>query len=215
MKVTVLTHTVFPVQLATLAGKACHNSDVSKIADRFDSENYWDDKDQQEKDREFIRGIVARDEGSVIEHVSVTFLIEDISRVVSHELVRHRIASYSQLSMRHNSPEELHYIVPAEVFENEELKESWALLLKYASSLYRESRAAGVSWDSARYCLPMAIGTNVVMTMNLRSLRNFLKLRMHRSANPEMRELAKSIFDAVYEIMPDFVEDLKPLQEEE
>ncbi len=213
MKVTVLSHTSLPMQIAVIAGKACRDSNILEKIARMNTNEYWEE--EAEKDIEFIKGIIARDEGSVIEHISVTFLIEDISRVVSHELVRHRIASYSQLSMRGAPPEVLRFVLPAEVYENKELMESWDMFFKLASDLYKASHKAGVSWDSARYCLPMAVGTNVVMTMNLRSLRNFLKLRMHRSANSEMRELAMLIYDAVYEIMPDLVEDLASLQEEE
>jgi thymidylate synthase (FAD) len=132
---------------------------------------------------------------SVIEHASATFYIK-ASRVLTHELVRHRLASYSQRSQRYVKESEPRYITPpeleaggkgaVELYENAILN-SW--------KAYRKLLADGIKPEIARYVLPNSCETQIVMTMNFRELRHFIKLRTSKRSLPEMRAVAREILN--------------------
>jgi len=158
---------------------------------------------------------------SVIEHASATFYIK-ASRVLTHELVRHRIASYSQRSQRYVKESEPKYIMPPEL-EHVHLQDPryrdagiqasgtvwFDVVMDMAWEAYRTLLEAGVKPEIARYVLPNACETQIVMTMNLRELRHFIKLRTSKRALPEMREVAGKIRDMCIEIAPQVFGDLK------
>lgn len=140
---------------------------------------------------------IASGHESMIEMVDVAFLIT-CSRVVSHELVRHRIASYQQESQRYvnyavEDEDDLFYI-PEEWVGNEVVELMFREAYARAYELYHCLLAAGVPKQMARYVLPNATRTRIVMKANLREWRHFLKLRMHKSAQPEMQAIARLIF---------------------
>ncbi len=131
---------------------------------------------------------------SILEHAVLTFAIEGCSRVCSHQLVRHRIASYTQQSQRYIklNPEDVEetFLIPESVKQRPELYGKWKEFLRRAIELYEESYGAGVHQEDARFILPQAVRTRIVVTMNLRELKHFLGLRACERAQWEIREVA-------------------------
>jgi thymidylate synthase (FAD) len=140
---------------------------------------------------------------SVFEHASFTFGIEGITRTCSHQLVRHRIASYSQQSQRHTEPSR--YVLPESIRQ----RNICARILIKASEAYNLLVASGVSREDARFILPQACTTNLVLTMNARSLMNFFDLRLSEHAQWEIRDLAKLMLGEVIKVAPTIFEGYK------
>jgi thymidylate synthase (FAD) len=143
---------------------------------------------------------------SMVEHSSATFYIR-ASRVLTHELVRHRIASYSQRSQRYVKEHDARYISPEELSEGH-LSQVFQSAMQSAWAAYGVLLRAGVKPEIARYVLPNACETQIITTMNFRELRHFIKLRTSPRALPEMRCVAGKIRELCKEIAPQVFEDL-------
>lgn len=139
---------------------------------------------------------------SAIEHASFTFAIEGVSRACTHQLVRHRLASYNQQSQRYVTYKNLDFITPPTIVENKDAAKAFALGNATALTLYKELLAKGVPAEDARYILPNAAETKIVVTMNARELLHFFTLRCCNRAQWEIRELAMSMLDIVKELAP-------------
>lgn len=149
---------------------------------------------------------------SMLEMVDATFFIE-CSRVVTHELVRHRIASYQQESQRfvnytEEEPEDL-FVVPSGWADNEFI--STMMLASYEADLktYKMLIANGTPKQEARYVLPNATRTRIIVKMNLREWRHVLRLRAHPSAQPEMQEVANAILEVLEARFPSVFADVR------
>ena len=181
------------------AGRVCYKSE-SNITD-----------DSAEK---FIRNVIKRGHESVIEHASVSFKII-CDRGVTHELVRHRIASYSQESSRYCDYSagkfggELTFIKPCFWAEDDENFQLWLKSMEHAEKNYLAMRANGAKPEEARSILPNSLKTEIFVTMNLRELRHFLRLRTDKAAHPQMREVALKIRDIMLEKLPTVFGDIK------
>jgi thymidylate synthase (FAD) len=139
---------------------------------------------------------------SVLEHASATFAVT-CSRVASHELVRHRLASYSQQSQRY-CPAEPDFYVPAELAQEPLYTE----LLRDGAHTYGLLLGQGIPRQLARYLLPGATLTEIVVTMNFRELRHFIRLRASPRAQPEMAELARAMLAILTQKVPSVFGDL-------
>lgn len=143
----------------------------------------------------FVRRILDRGHESVIEHEKVSARII-CDRGVSHEIVRHRIASYSQESTRYCNyckdkfGNELTFIKPVFWDENSDEYKIWYDVMKNIEDQYMQLIGKGVSPQEARSILPNSLKTEIVVTMNLREWRHFFKLRASNAAHPQMREIA-------------------------
>jgi thymidylate synthase (FAD) len=150
----------------------------------------------------WIKDAILHGYWSVLEHSVYTFSIEGISRVASHQLVRHRIASYTQMSHRFAKPVDEYYqpVVPpsAEKRANEITKKAY----EDAYAHYYELLSAGVPEEDARYVLPNGVNTNVVVTMNARELYNFFALRLCSRAQWEIRAVAWQMLEEVRRVHP-------------
>jgi len=161
----------------------------------------WDSTDKLGKQADRIQEWLHSGHESVIEHASATFLIK-ASRVFTHELVRHRIASYSQRSQRYVDESHAKHILPSEIAgqENEDAKRIFEGAMRDSWNAYKNLIKLGLKKEIARYVLPNACETQIIMTMNFRELRHFIKLRTSERALPEMRAVAnevKRIMEAV------------------
>ena len=167
-------------------------------------------KDDIKAKEQFVRGLIKRGHESVIEHECLTFkIITD--RAIANEIVRHRLSSYSQQSSRYVDLRNLQVIFPIGTKEDEIIFEILKCLHQCESS-YKKLIDMGVKKDIARSVLPLATATELVMTMNFRSLRHFLKLRLHKSAHENIRDVARQIYDIVKDKYPVFIEDLNSLR---
>jgi len=147
---------------------------------------------------------------SPFEHASFTFAIEGISRVTSHQLVRHRMASYTQQSQRYVSQREFNYITPASISAKRELEARYHEMARAAHGLYLEMLDAGIPAEDARYVLPHAAETRLVMTMNARELIHVCSLRLCLKAQWEIVELFEKVRAEVEKVAPRLGAELKP-----
>ena len=136
-----------------------------------------------------IEGWLALGHESVIEHASATFYVR-ASRVLTHELVRHRLASYSQRSQRYVRESKPRYVTPPDLARDQRGGEVFEKAMLDAWGAYVQLLELGVKPEIARYVLPNACETEIVMTMNFRELRHFIKLRTSKRSLPEMRAVA-------------------------
>ena len=155
----------------------------------------------------FLAARVREGHESLIEHASVTFEISGISRACSHQLVRHRIASYSQESQRYVDMADPVFVVPPSVADNPDAIVLWKGFMDQVAETYRRLRRHGVRKEDARFVLPNATATRIVATMNLRSLRHFFSVRCDRAAQWEIRDLALEMLRRVHPIAPSVFDD--------
>ena len=168
----------------------------------------------------FIKGLLTRQHESVIEHENVTVRFV-CDRGVTHEIVRHRIASYSQESTRYCNysgdkfDNQITVIDLASGFqydlskENDKAKyEVWTKAMENAEQSYFGMLELGATPQEARSVLPNSLKTEIVVTMNLRSWRNFFRLRVDSHAHPQMREVATMLYEEFKKRLPVFVADL-------
>ena len=175
------------------AGRTCYKSEA-KIT-----------PDSTEK---FIRNIIKRGHESVLEHEKISVRII-CDRAVTHELVRHRIASYSQESTRYvDYAKELEVIEPC-FWKNDLAKmEIWKTAMEDCEKRYQALRGLLATPQEARTILPNSLKTEIVVTMNLRAWRNFFQLRCDKAAHPQIREIAFMILREFVAMLPVVFDDI-------
>jgi thymidylate synthase (FAD) len=202
MNVTLLQHTPDPEQAVALAARLCY-SPISIDALR--------DKLAASDTAAFLEKIMSLGHHSVLEHASFTFGIEGVSRVTTHQLVRHRIASFSQQSQRYVSHKD-HFtsIMPDTIAEHAEARQIFAFMSEAVHKAYAQLVELGIPAEDARYILPNATETKIIMTMNARELRHFFALRCCQRAQWEIREMAIEMLRLVKSIAPVIFQDGGP-----
>ncbi len=147
---------------------------------------------------------------SVIEHASFTFSIEGISRACSHQLVRHRLASYTQQSQRYVKIEDMDPVVPETIRCNPDAMARYHQCMELLSGAYGALVDMGIPNEDARFLLPNAATTNIVMTVNARELRHFFKFRCCERAQWEIRDVAREMLRQAKEIAPKIFKNAGP-----
>jgi len=148
---------------------------------------------------------------STMEHANFTFGIEGISRACSHQLVRHRLASFSQQSQRYvkfNS--QFEYYTPESIKEKPELLSKYNSLMEQLSGVYQEMIGNGIPAEDARYLLPNSCCTKLIMTMNVRELLHFFNMRLCSRAQKEIRDVAAKMLSLVKKEAPEIFEKAGP-----
>lgn len=199
--VFLLSFTPRPDDIVAAAARLCY-SDVSAV-DLLEDES-------QERKSSLLRHIRRSGHFSPFEHASFTFAIDGLSRIASHQLVRHRIASYSQQSQRYVEMRGPDTITPPSIGDVPALKRKFEEAARAAHSLYAELIDHGVPKEDARYILPHGWSTRLVMTMNARELHHFFTLRLCRRAQWEIRDLARRMLIAVRSVAPRLFEEAGP-----
>lgn len=193
LNVELLAHTPDCEKIVASAAKLCYSSsEIKGIMEGLD----------EEKIKKFLDKLMSMGHESPIEHVSFTFGIEGISRALTHQLVRHRIASYSQKSQRYVKEGQFEYIVPPTIAENKIDKSIYEDFMKHSQETYDYLISRGVPPEDARFVLPNAASTKIICTMNARTLMNFFNHRCCERAQWEIRELANQMLKLVKEIAP-------------
>ncbi len=175
----------------------------------YKSEN----KTTEDSARKFMANIIRKGHEAVLEHCSFTvkFICD---RGVSHEIVRHRMASYCQESSRYCNyskdgfGNEITVIKPLFLEVGTDKWEMWRDACNIAERFYFELLDCGCSPQEARSVLPNSLKTEVVMTANIREWRHFLKLRCSPAAHPQMREVALILLDKVHDLIPVCFDDI-------
>ena len=147
---------------------------------------------------------------SILEHVVFTFGIEGVSRALTHQLVRHRIMSPTQRSQRYVKEDRFGYVTPDSIWRNDELRRKYQRLMTDIQGIYNEAISQGVPAEDARYVLPNATSSKIVCTFNLRSLINFMRLRLCMTAQWEIRQLAEAMAFEIEESYPELAKFLAP-----
>ena len=169
---------------------------------------------KEESAEKFIANILHRHHESVIEHESISVRVI-CDRGVTHEIVRHRIASYSQESTRYCNYSkdkfdgELTFIKPCFWDEDDENYRLWKEAMKQVEQTYMKLILCGASAQEARSVLPNSLKTEIVVTMNLREWRHFFRLRTSDKAHPQMREIAKPILNEFSRLIPVVFDDIE------
>ena len=210
LKVLLLKHTPEPEAVVAMAARLCYSpSDVEALKDKVAK------KDQ----RNFVERLVKMGHMSPVEHVSFTFAIEGISRACSHQLVRHRLASFSQQSQRYVSEAEgFDYVIPPSIKNDGEAKKAFVKAMKDAQEVYNDLReklgALGLKGEAAnqdaRFVLPNAAETKIMVTMNARELLHFFRVRCCNRAQWEIREMAELMLKRVKKAAPVIFEKAGP-----
>lgn len=216
-KVELLRYTPDGEKLVAAAARLCYSPvGVTQIEEDLD----------ENKIESFLGHLIALNHESPIEHLTFTFGVEGVSRTLSHQLVRHRIASYSQQSQRYVKLDQFEYIIPPSIEKNQRAKDLFIKAMEEDQKYYNEiteilfeehynryieegidekqarGKAEKESIEDARYIFPNACETKIVFTMNARTLLNFFRLRTCNRAQWEIRYLAILMLKEVKKVYP-------------
>lgn len=225
MKVKLIAHTPMPDYVVAMSAKLCYSKvGADEISKNLDDESV--DK--------FVDNLMSIGHESPIEHVSFTFMIEGISRVCTHQLVRHRIASYSQQSQRYVKLDQFEYIIPPQIEKNEEAKKIFIETMQRDQKAYDElveklmpentayyisegksekqakRMAQKKSIEDARYVFPNACETKIIVTMNARTLKYFFYTRLCERAQWEIRQMAYLMLEEVKKVSRNLFKNAGP-----
>lgn len=193
MKVELWSITPNAERLIETAGRVCWKTGLSPTEDGTAA---------------FIKALIRKGHMSVIEHPAATFYIEGISRACSHQVVRHRIASYSQESQRYVDTSHFVPVIPETIADNIKARSVFASVNVACKVGYRRLRELGIPKQDARFVLPNATPTSIAVTMNFRSWRHFFNMRCDKHAQWEIRAVADEILRQLYEHAPAVFGDL-------
>ena len=191
--VKLLEYTPEPERVVAMAARLCYSATgAEELSERL----------SEEQVQKMVKKMVALGHASTIEHVSFTFGIEGVSRVLTHQLVRHRIASYDQQSQRYVAAHGFQYITPPTIEANPAAKERFDKLLADIRSAYDDLVEMGIPKEDARYVLANAAETKILVTMNARTLLHFFNLRCCNRAQWEIRDMAYKMLAEVKKVAP-------------
>lgn len=200
MNIELIAHTPNPELVIANCATTCYDSKPKDI----------------EASRKMIRSLAKAGHEAMIEHAHATFKLSGVSRVLTHELIRHRLFSFAQRSQRFVKENEETYVTPDVLIDNNKANANMRqaeLIFKSAMNnawtAYRDLLKLGIKPEDARFVLPNACTTEIIVSGNFREYRNFLKLRLGPRAQWEIRKAANIILDKLYEIAPSCFEDLK------
>lgn len=219
-----------PEQVCNHSAKTCTSEDAGTMMGTWyvDDERIpvWNDLDMKP-----LRASLRSGHESVLEHAVYTFEVKGVSRALTHQLVRHRVASYSQQSQRYVKMDGFKYVMPDSIrnFESkalddciyyidgtdpydcepvyESVQNAYKHIMEEIESIYTQMVRAGIPEEDARYILPNACTTNIIVTMNARQLRKFFMLRVCSRSQWEIRELASRMLKICKEVSPTIFEN--------
>ncbi|MBQ9000881.1 MAG: FAD-dependent thymidylate synthase [Eggerthellaceae bacterium] len=194
MQVELLYHTPDPERAVATAARLCYAPvGASELMESMSDERI----------RSVLETILSSGHLSTLEHASFTFAIDGVSRALTHQLVRHRLASFNQQSQRYvKFTDGLDVVKPASIAANEEASRLFDDMIDKTVEAYQAFLEAGIPAEDARYILPNAAESKIVVTMNIRELLHFFSLRCCNRAQWEIRELAWKMLELVTPIAP-------------
>lgn len=187
MQVELLYHTPDPERAIATAARLCYAPvGASELMETMPPERV----------RSVLTTIMASGHFSTLEHASYTFAIDGVSRALTHQLVRHRLASFNQQSQRYvKFTDGIDFIEPSSVSSCEEAHEIFSKAMEDVSDVYARLLDLGIPAEDARFVLPNAAETKIVVTMNVRELLHFFSVRCCNRAQWEIRELASRMLE--------------------
>jgi len=160
-------------------------------------------------EKKFIRMLIKKGHFSVLEHAYATFRIIGVSRAFTHQLVRHRLCSFTQQSQRHVDERNFKYIEPDSIRKNREAHLVFSNLIKESRKAYRKLMSLGIGNEDARFVLPNAVESQIVVSANLRQWRHIIKLRGSQDAQWEIRKVAIEILKTLKKFVPTVFEEFR------
>lgn len=201
MVVKLIQYTLIADKICGLAALGCHTEKAAfELADET----------TESKIRNILQITFDKGHESIIEHASFTFSIKGVSRTLTHQLVRHRIASYSQQSQRYVRISNPEYVTPETIRNSNVYLGEYDDLMQQIWKLYDAMVDNGIPAEDARFVLPNSCKTNIVVTMNARELHHFFKLRCCEKAQWEIRDLACKMLELAKEKAPIIFEKAGP-----
>lgn len=202
MKANLLRYTEKPEKMVAVAARLCYSPvGVDELMEKLSDEEV----------NKLVRFVVKSGHLSTTEHINFTFAIEGVSRALTHQLVRHRVASYNQQSQRYvKFKDKFEYITPASIENNTDARKKYNDLVLGIHNLYKELLDSGIEAEDARYILPNASETKIIVTMNGRELLHFFTVRCCNRAQWEIRELAINMLKQVKRVAPVVFEKAGP-----
>ena len=203
MKLKLINYTKNPERIVAQSARLCYSaSDIDELNEKLSDESIT----------KLIKKIIKLGHYSVLEHATFTFAIEGISRVTSHQLVRHRIASFSQQSQRYVKIKKkgFPYVIPKSIAKDKKLIKIYTDTIKKLDESYNLFLDHNIAIEDARYILPQAVETKIIVTANARELLHIFKIRCCNRAQWEIRELAKRMLKEVKAIAPNIFENAGP-----
>lgn len=201
MNVKLIGFTPNPEKIPAMAAKLTHSK--AKPEDL--------DKTSDKELKAILEQVTSLGHTSVIEHTNFTFAISGVSRSLTHQLVRHRIASYAQQSQRYVDFKEPNYVTPPKIAKNKQMKKAYDDTMKTIWEQYNNLLDMGIPAEDSRFILPNAACTNIMVTMNARSLLNFFELRCCQHAQWEIRQLANKMLKEVKKVAPTIFKNAGPV----
>ncbi len=156
----------------------------------------------------FIEMLIKNGHLSVLEHACATFLIKGGSRAFTHQLVRHRMASYTQQSQRYVDESKFNYVVPPSIEENDEARELFYNFMEEVKKTYARLKDMNIRKEDARFVLPNAVESEIVITANFREWRHIFQLRGDKAAQWEIRKITIEIFRILKALVPEIFLDM-------
>jgi thymidylate synthase (FAD) len=202
MKIKLIKYTPEPEKMVAVAARLCYSP--------VGGEQLLEDLSAEEVNK-LVRFVVKSGHLSTTEHIYFTFAVEGVSRALTHQLVRHRLASYNQQSQRyvkfHGNYE---YVVPPAVKNNPQIIPKFTALIGQIHNFYEEMLESGVEAEDARYILPNASETKIIVSMNGRELLHFFTVRCCNRAQWEIKELATGMLKNIKQVCPVVFEKAGP-----
>ncbi len=194
MNVTLLYHTPDPQRAVATAARICYAS--------VGADELMQGMPDEQVER-LLRTVIASGHHSTLEHASYTFAVDGVSRALTHQLVRHRLASFNQQSQRYvGFDEEPSVVVPESISSDPVRMEVFQRAIDAAWEAYSTLAKSGVPAEDARFVLPNACESKIVVTMNIRELLHFFSVRCCRRAQWEIRELANRMLELAMPTAP-------------
>jgi len=192
MNVKLIGYTPNPEKLPAMAAMLTHSKSKPEDLEKAPEKNL----------NAVLKEVLKMGHTSVIEHTNFTFTISDVSRSLTHQLVRHRIASYAQQSQRYVDFKEPNYVTPPKISKDKKMKKAYDDTMEIIWKEYNKLLEKGIPAEDCRFILPNAACTNIIVTMNARSLQNFFELRCCLHAQWEIRQLANKMLTEVKKVAP-------------
>ncbi|SHI65853.1 thymidylate synthase (FAD) [Dethiosulfatibacter aminovorans DSM 17477] len=225
LRVKLVQYTPEPEKLVAAAAKLCYSP--------LSGDEIMNDLDEENTEK-FINMLMKLGHQSPVEHINFSFAIEGVSRTLTHQLVRHRLASYSQRSQRYVTEGQFQYIIPPEIEKNSAASAKFIEAMEYDQKVYDEitdllyegnykrlvgegksenaakSAAEKKAIEDARYVLPNACETKIMVTMNARNLIHFFSVRCCNRAQWEIREMASQMLREAHAAAPNIFSNCGP-----
>jgi thymidylate synthase (FAD) len=173
------------------------------------------DRITDDSEKNFIRSCIRRGHHSILEHASASFRILGASRAFTHQLVRHRLASYSQQSQRYVDESDFNYIIPGEIRGHDGARELYRAYMEECGKAYAKLREMGIKKEDARFILPNALESQIVFSANFRELRAVFSLRLEKSAQWEIRRVCMRMLKLLKKEAPSVFGDFEINESEE